>query len=295
MRPPHERRASTMHEYDLEEVKREIVESRALTIKTNNLVNALSADLKSIAKRQQGYERRIFVHSVTAYIVVVAVIMILTKVALDAQVDAVREEGKTMKDELAEANKNLAAVQKREEARSASARKAAEYYSLVKDGKRRELIDQLPEIVRLDLTPTERAMFEQAAANAKTELSLIAYQTGVEHARAQRWHEATQSLRESLDLSPEATHAPQATYELAAALRELGRQREAIPLLMRLTEASADREVLDEATLLLADCQLDIHAWNDAKSTLRAFLRRFPKSPLANDVRTKLSEVNLYH
>ncbi len=284
-----------MHEYDLEEVKREIVESRALTIKTNNLVNALSADLKSIAKRQQGYERRIFVHSVTAYVVVVAVIMILTKVALDAQVDAVREEGKGMKDELAAAQKDLAAVQKREEGRSASARKAAEYYGLVKDHKRRELLEQLPEITRLDLTPTERAVFEQAAASAKTELSLFAYQTGVEHARAQRWHEATQSLRESLDSSPEAMHAPQATYELAAALRELGRQREAIPLLMRLTEASADREVLDEATLLLAECQLDIHAWNDAKSTLRAFLRRFPKSPLANTVRTKLSEVNLYH
>jgi hypothetical protein len=34
-----------MHEYDLEEIKREIVESRSLTIKTNNLVNALAADL----------------------------------------------------------------------------------------------------------------------------------------------------------------------------------------------------------------------------------------------------------
>lgn len=284
-----------MHEYDLEEVKREIVESRALTIKTNNLVNALSADLKSIAKRQQGYERRIFIHSVTAYVVVVAVIMILTKVALDAQVDAVREEGKGLRDELAETKKDLAATQKREETRSSAARKAAEYYALIKDNKRREIIDQLPEVMRLDLTPTEREAFERAATQAKTELSLIAYQTGVEHARSQRWHEATQSLRESLDLVPDAGHAPQATYELAQALRELGRQREAIPLLMRLTEASADREVLDEATMLLAECQLDIHAWNDAKSTLRAFLRRFPKSPLANDARTKLSEVNLYH
>src|SRR6478736_8741879 len=126
-----------MHEYDLEEVKREIVESRALTIKTNNLVNALSADLKSIAKRQQGYERRIFIHSVTAYVVVVAVIMILTKVALDAQVDAVREEGKGLRDELAETKKDLAAVQKREEGRSSASRRASEYYALIKDNKRR--------------------------------------------------------------------------------------------------------------------------------------------------------------
>ena len=43
-----------MDEIELEEIKREIVESRSLSIKTNNLINALSADLKSIAKRQQG-------------------------------------------------------------------------------------------------------------------------------------------------------------------------------------------------------------------------------------------------
>ncbi len=41
----------------------------------------------------------------------VAVIMILTKVALDAQVDAVREEGKGLRDELAETKKDLAAIQ----------------------------------------------------------------------------------------------------------------------------------------------------------------------------------------
>src|SRR5688572_28081809 len=60
-----------MDEIELEEIKREIVESRSLSIKTNNLINALSADLKSIAKRQQGYERRVFVNSATAYAVTI--------------------------------------------------------------------------------------------------------------------------------------------------------------------------------------------------------------------------------
>ena len=55
-----------VHEVDeeLREIKREIIESRGLVIKTNNLTNALSADIKSIAKRQQGYQegaRKVFV------------------------------------------------------------------------------------------------------------------------------------------------------------------------------------------------------------------------------------------
>ena len=80
-----------MHEVDdeLREIKREIIESRGLVIKTNNLTNALSADIKSIAKRQQSYERRISWNSATAYVVFVVVVFAALKLAWDARVDAI--------------------------------------------------------------------------------------------------------------------------------------------------------------------------------------------------------------
>ena len=68
-----------MDEYELEQVKREIVESRGLTIKTNNLVNALAADLKSISKRQQGAERKVVINSATAYVVTIAILLVFVK------------------------------------------------------------------------------------------------------------------------------------------------------------------------------------------------------------------------
>ena len=81
-----------MHEVDdeLRDIKREIIESRGLVIKTNNLTNALSADLKSIAKRQGGYERRISWNSATAYVVFVLVVFVALKFAWDTRVDAIR-------------------------------------------------------------------------------------------------------------------------------------------------------------------------------------------------------------
>src|SRR5262249_32349108 len=66
---------------ELRELKREIIEARGLIIKTNNLTNALSADLKSIAKRQQGYERRLVWNSATAYVVFVVVVFVALKLA----------------------------------------------------------------------------------------------------------------------------------------------------------------------------------------------------------------------
>jgi TolA-binding protein len=284
-----------MDEYELEQVKREIVESRALTIKTNNLVNALAADLKSISKRQQGSERRVLITSATGYVVTIAVILVFVKLAWDIRIETVRGENRETRDELLELQKEQKLRLAREEAQSSASRQAAEFYRLVIQNKRREIIDGYGTVSKLELSPTERAVFEGAVERAKNELSLIAYQTGVDHIRMARWHEAQQALRESLQYKSDAAHSPQASYQLARALIALGLHREAIPLLMQLSESSADKEVMDEATLTLAHAQLEIQAWNDAKSTLRTFIRRFPTSPHINEAKGKLAEVSLYH
>jgi TolA-binding protein len=280
---------------ELEEIKREIVESRSLTIKTNNLVNALAADVKSIAKRFQGYERRLTWNSATAYAVFVGVVLFSGKVILDARVDAIKAQTKDTHDLAEKLEKDLKIIQSREEARTRAGRRAAEYFALVTAGKRREVIDQYDEVSHLELSKTERAAFDAALERAKNELSLIAYQTGLDHVRTARWHEAEQAFRDSLGYKTDAAHSPEARYQLAVTLRALGRQRDAIPMLIDLSEASPDKEVVDDATFLLAQCQLDIEAWNDAKTTMRTFIRRFPGSAHLNEVRGKLAEVQLYH
>jgi TolA-binding protein len=44
---------------------------------------------------------------------------------------------------------------------------------------------------------------------------------------------------------------------------------------------------------LLGESLIDIQAWNDAKTTLRAFIRRFPDSPFINDARMALADISL--
>ena len=284
-----------MDEYELDDIKREIVESRSLSIKTNNLVNALASDVKSIAKRHQTQERRLLVNTATAYAVTIAVILVFVKLAWDLRLDTVRSETASAEEKVGGLEKQLKAFEARDEAALRARRQASDFYRLVADNKRREIIEGWPEVAKAELSPTERAMFETAVERARQELSLIAYQAGLDHARMGRWQEATQQLRESLSYKTDAAHSPSATYELARALAALGMHRDAIPMLVTLSEASADREVMDDATFLLAQSQLEIQAWNDAKTTLRAFIRRFPKSAHLNEARTKLAEAELYH
>jgi TolA-binding protein len=284
-----------MDEYGLEEIKREIVESRSLSIKTNNLVNALASDVKSIAKRHQTQERRLFVNTAAAYAVTIAVILGFVKLAWDLRLDAVRAETEQALAKVAQLEKQEKSRLQRDEAEHRARRQAAEFYKLIGENKRREIIEGFPEVAKAELTPTERALFESATERAREELSLIAYQTGIDHSRMGRWQEAAQQLRESLAFKNDGAHSASATYELARALVALGQQRDAIPMLLSLSEASADREVMDDATFLLASAQAEIQAWNDAKTSFRAFVRRFPKSARLNDARAKLAELELYH
>jgi TolA-binding protein len=284
-----------MNEYELEEIKREIVESRALTIKTNNLVNALAADLKSISKRQQGAERKVVINSATAYVVTIAILLVFVKLTWDIRLETVRAENKETRDQLEALQKDVKVEQERQEVQKRAGRQASEFYELIVQSKRQELLAAYPALNKEEITPVESAVFKAAVERAKNELSLMAYQSGVDHIRMGRWHEAQQAFRESLKYKDDAAHSPQANFQLSRALIQLGLHRDAIPILMQLSEASADKEVMDEATLQLAEAELAIQAWNDAKNTLRAFIRRFPNSPHINDARGKLAEVSLYH
>jgi TolA-binding protein len=290
-------RRTMIDEFDeeLRELKREIIETRGLIIKTNNLTNALSADLKSIAKRQQGYERRLIWNSATAYIVFVLVVFVALKLAWDARVDAVRAETEQTRQAVDRMSRELKESQKRDEERAKAEARAASFYELIRQGKRADVVEQFETLNKEPLTKTELAMFADAVDRARGELSIAAYHQGLDHARVGRWHEAAQSLEESIRYKDDAAHTPVARYNLADAYRHLARQRDAVPILIQLSEASSDKEVMDDATFLLAECLIDIQAWNDAKNTLRSFSRRFSDSPYMNQVRTQLADISLHH
>jgi TolA-binding protein len=289
--------ATYREEYDqeLRELKREIIESRGLVIKTNNLTNALSADIKSIAKRQHTQERRLVLTSATAYVVFVIVVFVALKLAWDARVDAVRAETEQTRTSFERLSRELRESQKRDEERTKAEARAAAFYELMRQGKRADIVEQYEQLRKEPLTKAEIAFFADAAERAKNELSITAYYQGVEHARLGRWHEAQQALEESLRYKENAAHTPAARLRLADAYRRLGRQRDAIPILTLLSEASPDKEILDDATYLLAQSLVDIQAWNDAKTTLRSFVRRFPESPMINDAKVQLADISLKH
>ncbi len=286
-----------VHEVDeeLREIKREIIESRGLVIKTNNLTNALSADIKSIAKRQQTYERRISWNSATAYIVFVVVVFAALKLAWDARVDQIKAETEQRAQDNDRLRKEAREAQKRDEDRSRAEMRAAQFYDLVRSGKRAEVVDQWEQVKKDPLSKAELAMFTDAVERARNDLAGQLYQQGMDKVRVQRWQEAATAFEESLKYKDDSAIGPSVRLGLAESYRHLNRQREAIPILASLAENAVDKEVHDDALYMLAWCQTDVQAWNDAKNTWRTLIRRFPESRFTAEAKLQLAQLNLMH
>jgi TolA-binding protein len=278
---------------ELSDIKREIVESRALVIKTNHLTSALAADLRAIAKRQQSFERTALYNSAFAFALFAAVVLGSVYVAWEARVESITRSTQQATEAADRARKDLEATKASQTDRNRAEGAAAAFYDLVRAGRRRELIEGFAKLRDQPLSRAELAFFGDAVERAKSELSVESYQAGLDGARSGRWVESARSLEESLALTEQASHSPSAKLELARAYRKLGRQRDAIALLSPLSEASPNPEVLDDATFLLAECLIDLQAYNDARATLRAFVRRFPNSSYINDAKLALSDLNL--
>ena len=281
---------------ELGEIKREIIESRGLVIKTNNLTNALSADLKSIAKRQQSYERRISWNSATAYVVFVLVVFTALKFAWDARVDFVTAEMQQKTAENDRLRKETREAQKKDEDQARSEMRAQAFYELVRQGKRVEIVEAFENLKNEPVSKTELAVFSDAVDKAKNELSAQSYQLGQEKARVQRWQEAATAFEDSLRFKDDSAVAVGAKLGLADAYRHLNRQRDAIPLLTQITESTyVDKELQDDALYTLAYCETEIQAWNDAKNAWRSLIHRFPDSHFTPEAKLQLAQLTLMH
>lgn len=286
-----------VHEVDeeLREIKQEIIESRGLVIKTNNLTNALSADIRSIAKRQQTYERRITWNSATSYVVFVLVVFAALKLAMDARIDQLKGESEARVKDIPRLRDELARSQQREADRQTADERAARFYELVRQGKRADLIAQWDQLKAQPLSKAELAMFADAVDRAKNELAAQLYHQGVDKIRVQRWQEAASSFEESMKYREESAVAPSVRLGLADAYRHLSRQKEAIPILTALADNPVDKEVHDDALAMRAWCEMELQAWNDAKNTWRTLLHRFPESRFAPEARLQLAQLQLMH
>ncbi len=280
---------------EIREIKREIIESRGLVIKTNNLTNALSADIKSIAKRQAGYERAFSFNSAAAYVLFAILAFVGLHMAYDVRVRAeqaakaqVERREKRLKAEVAQFRAQI-------DERIAAEARAEQLYAMIRGGRRAEAIAAWPEVEKLDLSRAEAAFLRDSVDRFRGELAMLAYREGLGHAHGKRWAEAARAFESSIRTHEHAPNGPEVHLALADAYAELGRAREALSLLETVQANPDARTILDKIYMARARAQIALAEFDQARETLRTLLRRFPGSPLVKEARETYQDTLGHH
>ncbi|MGD8861525.1 MAG: tetratricopeptide repeat protein [Myxococcales bacterium] len=277
---------------EIREIKTEIIESRGLIIKTNNLTNSLAADIKSIAKRQAGYERRFTLNSAVAYVLFATLSFVGLKLWSDVRINEIEAEKGELTHQVTELRRDLEDETRRAEKREQAEAKAAGYYDLIRKKEYARVVEGYDAIREENLSKAEAAFFRDTEALYRLHLSVSAYQSGLGLMRTGRYAEAAESFQESIRLKEEAAHIPAVKLNLARALRKLGRAGEATILAQEVLDQNIDKELQDDAAWLLSECAEDLGNIDDARNAVRLLLRRWPRSALVPDARKRLGELN---
>ena len=276
---------------EVRQIKKEIVESRGLIIKTNNLVNALGADIKSISKRQAGYERRLNWNSWVA----IAVIGILSfaglKLYFDAEIESVRSEMSSAESMAEELRTDLGDEVRRASDRATAAARAAKYYDLIRARSRAEVVRDYPSIAKEALSPTEAAVFRDFEQQFRQDLSVEAYQEGLALAEGRKHEDAIQHFREALELHPNGPHVPAVKLSLASSLRSDKRPGEALVFAQQVADQTVNTSLQPDGWWLVALCARDLDDLDTARDALKLLIKKWPRSALSRDARPLLRAV----
>ena len=278
-------------ENEVREIKKEIVESRGLIIKTNNLVNALGADIKSIAKRQACYERRFKWDSGIALVVIGVLTFAGLKLYYDAQMAAYRSDMNNAETSAEELRIDLGDEVRRGSDRASAAAKAEKYYRLIQARKRAEVVQQYPAMSKEALSPAEAAVFRDFEQQFRQDLSVEVYKKGLVLAEGRKYADAIKRFEDAIELDPNGSQLPAVRSALAFALRKDGRPAEALVLAQQVAQQETDTALQPDGWWLTAVAARDLGDLDTSRDALRVLINKFPRSALTRDARPMLRAV----
>lgn len=277
---------------EIREIKKEIIESRGLIIKTNNIANTLGSDIKAITKRQAAHERRAWWNSVASYALLGLACLFGFRLLLDASVRELSLERENLQEETKRMRDALEQEVQRAEKRATAETRAMQLLELVQAQRRSEAVERFRELDKEQLSPAERVLFRDIIARFHAELSAEAYQAGLELLRAGRVNDAAERFEESLRLDADAGHAAKARYQLADAQRQLGKYVQAKLEVERVLEQGVDRDIHPAASLLLSRILDELGDTEGARSQARKILAKYPHSTVFSETRQLLTALN---
>jgi TolA-binding protein len=273
------------------ELTRRVDDQAALVRKTQTSIASLADSLGQVVARQRKGDRRIHLNSFVAYLLFTVLLGGGFFALYNARMgNMVRERDDAVAARDA-ARDRVAALGSEVATREAAAKKAYDFYQLLRDNKGVEAIAAHADLDTDSLTPTERELFAQEVEKARGEIVDAGYLSGIDAFRKSDYERAVTELRRGLAYQSEGTRAAQMRYYLGVALHKKGDDEEAARQIELAMAGGVEQAGHDDARYYLAAALEQLGRYADARAEYDKFASANPKSPLAVAARRKSTQL----
>lgn len=275
----------------LDDIRREVIESRNLVIKTDNLLKNLHAELKVVGKRQEDFAKRQWVSSAVTYLGFLALCVAGAVLVSNARVGAVVADRDKLEKQVAELDRQVERLKSEGAVAAAAEQRAAEVYkqmtTLTGDDRLRA-IDALGKLDLSKISPFAQRALQDRAALLRKEIGGGMLERGMKAYHRNEWAAASDELSRFLALSPPEDDANEALYAVGYSLFQQRKHDQALPVLQKYVAGPKTLKNRDYAMVMLTQVYDSLGQKDKAVETSRDAVVQYPNSEFLNLFRNRL-------
>src|ERR1700716_3909564 len=166
---------------ELSDIRREVIESRNLVIKTDNLLKNLHAEVKQVGRRQDDFQKRQWMSSAAAYLIFALLAIVSSVLIFTARRAGATQEKERLEKRIVELTAQVEKDRSEATAAQAAGRVAMEAYrqmtSLPGD-ERLKGVDTLAKLDTSRMSPLEKQSLADRAGMLRREIGQAAFDRG---------------------------------------------------------------------------------------------------------------------
>lgn len=279
---------------ELAELRREVIEGRNLVIKTDNLLKSLHAEVKSVSKRQEEFERRKLFSSGVAYALFAALCVAGALAISQARVSAVGVDKERYDKTVADLSQKLDEAKKEQAELKAASTRAYDVYRMMTERPGEERLQGVEAFAKMDvkhLSALEKVALKDRAESLRNEIGQGAFERGKQAFRRNEMPAVVKELTRFLAMNPTPQDTLDASFFLGVAHNQLRQHDKAVAMLSNFIAGDRRSKNRDYAMLLLAQSYEQTGQLDKAAATARDALGAYPNSEFASQLRGRLSTV----
>ncbi|MGV3619780.1 MAG: tetratricopeptide repeat protein [Archangium sp.] len=238
----------------LEDIRREVVESRNMTIKTDNALKLLHAELKTVSTQQDAFQKRTWFSTGAAYVLFSALCVGGVIVISNARASAANAERERLEKQVVDLNATIEKLKSEASASLAAEQSALQVYrqmTTLPGEERLKGIDALSKLDQSKLSPFSKLVLQDRAVLLRKEVGGAVLEKGKSAFRRQDWAETINQLNRFLTMDPLPEDAIDASFYLGNAYFQSRKFDEAIKHLTRFADGDKRAKLRDFAMVML--------------------------------------------